>query len=572
VTELGARLDALRESDPDQFRKLMLGLNKITLKPHSGQSEVIASGARFRVLDCGRRWGKTKLAAHILTKKSRKPNQMLWWVAPTYKVVKRGYAEVLTQLPDGVLTHAPPPDTNFDAGRSVILRFKNGTRMEFYSAERPEGMLGAGVDFAVLDEAAIMPMRIWNQIVRPTLMDRQGGAIMISTPRGRNWFYTVWKQGQDPAQPTFASWTFPSWTNPTLPEGEVEAMKASMPRMEYEQEVEAKFLAAGSSTFFYDERCMQHDQILENGMIEDSPPKGYVVLGIDLARTNDYTVLYGSNMDNRRNCYFERMQAVTWPEQKRRIRRAERQLRREGAESVLMMIDSTGVGDPVKEDLEADGYDVVGLNFTTHKANMVRLLAKDLEEAQAFILADAQVSEFENYTMSITPSGKMTYSAPEGEHDDVVCAKMLSHWGCINEGVGAVSVISSGSPLAENDPRTPSDPTKATQNRCPGCHEADRASRGAVPRGWPEDKQIPCRDEWHDADPNETSQDRVASGDSNDLDVALYADGSDEDGPGWDDLIDTELTDAEAAEAIGLGPVGRVLTPQELLLHPEAWR
>lgn len=448
------RLLALKESDPEQFRKLMLALHKITLKPHSGQAHVLNSKARFRVMNCGRRWGKTKLAAHIFVKESRKESQMLWWIAPTYKVVKRGYAEVLAQLPDGVLTHDAPPDTNFDAGRSVILKFKNGSRMEFYSAERPEGMLGAGVDFAVLDEAAIMPGRIWNQIVRPTLMDRLGGALMISTPRGRNWFYKVWTQGQDVLQKDYQSWTFESWTNPTLPPGEVEDMRGSMPRMEYEQEVEAKFLAAGSSTFLFDERAIQSDRILDNGMVEDVPPRGYVVLGIDLARTNDYTVLYGTNMKTRRNCYFERMQAVTWPEQKRRIRRAVRQLQRAGAESVMLVMDSTGVGDPIYEDMEIEGYDVVGLNFTTHKANMVRLLAKDLEEAQAFILSDGQLDEFRNYTMAITPGGKLTYSAPEGEHDDVVAAKMLSHWGCINEGFGEVSVAT---PEGPSD-RIPSDP------------------------------------------------------------------------------------------------------------------
>jgi hypothetical protein len=516
------RLDALRESDPDQFRKLMQSLGKITLRPHAGQQEVLSSEARFLVMNCGRRWGKTKLAAHIITKKARAKKQMLWWVAPTYKVVKRGYAEVLAQLPDGVLTHDPPPDTNFDAGRSVILRFKNGTRMEFYSAERPEGMLGAGVDYAVMDEAAIMPMRIWNQIVRPTLMDRQGGAIMISTPRGRNWFYRVWQQGQDPEQPGFDSWTFPSWSNPTLPEGEVEEMKQSMPRAEYEQEVEAKFLAAGSSVFMFDDRSIQKDRILDNNMIEDRPPKGYVSLGIDLARTNDWTVLYGCNMNDRRNCYFERMQAVTWPEQKRRIRRAVARLRKAGAESVLLMVDSTGVGDPVTEDLEAEGYDVIGLNFTTHKTNMVRLLAKDLEEARAFILGDAQVTEFENYTMKITPGGKMSYSAPEGEHDDVVAAKMLAHWGVVNEGFGDVTMISGGSLPAENE------------------------------------------------EPNGSSDPMNPNG-GTDLDVGLYADEEDE---GWDDLIDEDdaaESEAAAMSAIGLNPVTRRMTPEELLASDEVW-
>jgi Terminase large subunit, T4likevirus-type, N-terminal len=529
MSSASARLEALRDSDPEQFRKLMLELKAITLQPHSGQQKVIASDARFRVMNCGRRWGKTKLAAHILVKKARKKKQMLWWVAPTYKVVKRGYAEVLAQLPDGVLTHEPPPDTNFDAGRSVILRFKNGTRMEFYSAERPEGMLGAGVDFAILDEAAIMPARIWNQIVRPTLMDRKGGAIMISTPRGRNWFYKVWQQGQDPQQPDYASWTFQSWTNPTLPDGEVEAMKASMPRTEYEQEVEAKFLAVGSSVFLLHDRAIQPSKILDTGMVEGVPPKGYVSLGIDLARTNDWTVLYGERMHDRRNCYFERMQAIAWPEQKRRIRRAVAELRKAGAENVMLMVDSTGVGDPIAEDLEADGYDVVGINFSTHKANMVRLLAKNLEDAQAYVLEDGMISEFENYAMSVTPSGKFTYSAPEGEHDDVVAAKMLAHWGTVNEGVGAVSVISSGSLPSEN-----SDPRTANQ----------------------------------ESDTNDTD-----GSESADFDLAVYDAEEGEKGQVWDDLIDVEedMSDEDAMAAIGID-APRAMTPAELLASPDVWR
>jgi hypothetical protein len=436
------RILALKEGDPEAFRKLMLELSKLTLKPHAGQRLVLDSDARFKVMNCGRRWGKTKLAAHIFCKKARKPDQMCWWVAPTYKVVKRGYAEVIRQLPKDVLTHAPPPDTHFDAGRAVTLKFKNGSRMEFYSAERPEGMLGEGVDFCVMDEAAIMNGRIWNQVVRPTLMDRLGGALMISTPRGRNWFYKVYQQGQDLLHPDWESWTFESWTNPTLPEGEVEDMKGAMPRMEYEQEVEAKFLAAGSSTFFFDEKAIQQNRILENGLIEDCPPLGYVVLGIDLARSNDYTVLYGARMRDRRNVYFDRFNAVTWPEQKRFIRRAVRTLKRHGAENVLMVMDSTGVGDPIVEDLETEGYDVVPMKFTNEsKGNMVRLLSKDLEENQAFVLQDAQLDEFRSYTMALTASGKMTYAAPEGEHDDVVSAKMLQHWGCVNEGFGEMTVL-----------------------------------------------------------------------------------------------------------------------------------
>jgi hypothetical protein len=85
--------------------------------PHDGQKVVLDSKARFRVMNCGRRWGKTVLAAKIIVSKSRKKNQMLWWVAPTYRSSSVATPRCCKQLPDGVLAkHAPPP-SNFDAGR-----------------------------------------------------------------------------------------------------------------------------------------------------------------------------------------------------------------------------------------------------------------------------------------------------------------------------------------------------------------------------------------------------------------------------------------------------------------------
>lgn len=421
---MSERLIELAEADPKAALELLEDLERVVVRPHPAQRVVLNNPARFRVLDCGRRWGKTKLAAHLALKKARKRNQMIWWVAPTYKVVKRGYKEILRQLPPNVLAAPAPPETNFDAGRSVILKFKNGTHLEFYSAERPEGMLGEGVDFAVLDEAALMPNHIWEQVVRPTLMDRQGEALMISTPRGRNWFYRAFKRGQNPDEPSWASWQFPSWTNEYLPPGEIEDMKRDLPQVLYEQEVEAKFLAAGSNVF------VVADEIVRPKV----KPQGHVVFGIDLAKTTDYTVIYGANAATRENCYFERFQDVTWPRQRRRIIRAIRQVLKEGATGVTILMDSTGVGDPMVDELEEMGFDVIGKNFTTWKDKMVRLLAKDMEDGRAFILED-EMQEFENYEINITPGGRITYAAPQGEHDDLVAAKMLQHWGIVNEGV-----------------------------------------------------------------------------------------------------------------------------------------
>lgn len=503
-------LRTLYESDPQQFKKVMLALRRKVRQPHAGQQIVLNSTARFRVMNCGRRWGKTVLAAKIIVAASRKPDQMLWWVAPIYRITKRGYDEVLRQLPDGVLAKPAPPSSNFDAGRPVILHFKNGTRMEFYSAERPEGMLGAAVDLVVMDEAARMPAHVWEQTINPTLIDHLGKALMISTPRGRNWFYRVWMKGQGD-DPLWDSWTFTTQDNPTLPPGEADRMAEDMPRLEADQEIYAKFLAAGSSVFLLEDRAIQSNPIIDSGLVvqelEDSHVplvRGHVVLGIDLARTNDYTVMVGCNVRDRRNCFYERFQDVAWSEQRRRIARAVRTLKTNGATGITLCVDEGNAGSVIVEDLEEAGYDVVGVNFTTHKANMVRLLANDLERGRAYVL-DTKLDEFESYQMNMTAAGRMTYSAPEGEHDDVVSAKMLSHWGCVNEGVPDVHTLDAtvAVPSADSDP-------------------------------------------WDDED-------------------------AADDGDEWADLIDTLDDPHDAAVAIGLPDTRRPPTPQELMLNPEVW-
>lgn len=519
---MNERLQRLYEENPAEFRRVMAEALKRTVIPHAGQVPVLESKARFKVMNCGRRFGKTVLAAKIMTTKARKSNQMLWWVAPTYRIVKRGYVEVLKQLPAGSLAKNAPPATNFDAGRAVILEFKNGTTMEFYSAERPEGMLGAAVDFAVLDEAARMKADVWQETVSPTLIDHLGGCLIISTPRGRNWFYDVWLKGQPAGDPEYESWTFITQDNPTLPPGEADRMAATMPKSKADQEIFAKWLAAGSSVFLLGDNAKQSSAIQSNGLVEDGieAVKGHhVFLGVDLARTNDWTVLYGER-DDGYNVFFERMQDVAWAEQRRRIRRAVGTLRRAGATGVTLMIDEGNGQTTTVEDLQDGGYDAIGINFTTNKAPMVRLLANDLERGAARVLDDPQygVLEFENYAMDVTPTGRYTYAAPEGQHDDVVSAKMLAHWGVVNEGTGSVTVI---------DPDGPAD-----------------------------QRPTPTNGPFEDTDP--------------------WGEQEDFEGDSWDDLIDDDPNYEDpqrAAEAVGLVAIDltRPLSPQELLLRDDVW-
>src|SRR2546423_1188349 len=100
------RLIELVEADPAAAAELLQKLQAKNVVPHhGGQDLLMADNTRFQIVCCGRRWGKTLAAAKKCLITARRPNRLVWWVAPTYKVVKRGYAEVLRQLPDNVLTH-----------------------------------------------------------------------------------------------------------------------------------------------------------------------------------------------------------------------------------------------------------------------------------------------------------------------------------------------------------------------------------------------------------------------------------------------------------------------------------
>lgn len=438
-TEDLAAWKALLEVQPGEANHVLSQLRKAVFVPHSGgQTEVMESEARFRVLRAGRRWGKTELAAHeVIMAALSKPNQMVWWVANSDKNVRRGYRKVKTQLPRMLLAKDPPSD----AANDRILTFNNGSAIEFYTAGTPDSLAGEGVDFVVMDEAALIPSNVWFQLVRPTLSDKGGRALIISTPRGRNWFYQVWQRGKG-GNKAYQSWHFPSSNNPLIDLDEVDDARASLPRLLFEQEYLANFVANAASMFTLEGQRQDGSEwsAVRAGLV---PPQGWVVLGIDLAKKEDFTVITGCNAETREPCYLERYNEVSWPVQEEYIIDAIRGLQNDpNVEGVTAVIDSTGLGDVVFDHLEDRGIDVVPINFASghQKERMVRLLAADLEHGRAFITEEER-EEFEHYEYEITKNGRYTFSAPSGAHDDMVSAKLLQNWGVVHEAPPGVRVL-----------------------------------------------------------------------------------------------------------------------------------
>ncbi len=206
-------------------------------EPHPAQNEALTaffSGQRFVAPMFGRQSGKTLLAAHICNYAMGQRDKLIWAVAPSYALCGRLWDFL---LPIAKSTWGRALKVKYTMPQSMSLPW--GTRIEFKSAESPDSMIGAGIDLLVWDEAA--PTKhggsIWQQQLRPTLAHRLAQVLMITTPRGHNWFHDLVQR------PEWWMKQYPSQCNPYLPAPELDAMRREMDDLTYKQEVLAQFVS-----------------------------------------------------------------------------------------------------------------------------------------------------------------------------------------------------------------------------------------------------------------------------------------------------------------------------------------
>jgi len=206
-------------------------------KLHSGQIDVAKSNARFKVLVAGRRWGKTRLGVWLCIAKAMQ-GKKTWWVAPTYSMANEGWKEIRRLGIDyGVVVKEGEKTIYTPTGGYVTVR----------TADNPDRLRGAGLDFIVLDECAYIKEETWKEVLRPTLTERQGGALFISTPRGYNWFSRIFDEAEN--QEDWERWQKPTNTNPLVPLAELDIAKKEIGSFLYSQEYEAQFIEQTGGLF-----------------------------------------------------------------------------------------------------------------------------------------------------------------------------------------------------------------------------------------------------------------------------------------------------------------------------------
>lgn len=208
---------------------------KIGWTPHSGQRKVICSICRNRVVSAGRRFGKSEIGGHKLVTEALNTRLVkselddlgkrreFWIVGPSYTDSEKEFRVMWDRLSKmGLRDYFDKPGSynNPEQGQMVLSLWGGRFLVQAKSEKHPDSLVGEGLSGAILAEAAKLKERTWNKLVRPTLADFGGWSLMTSTPEGKNWFYELWKRGQDPTRPDWDSFRMPSWYNPFVyPEG-----------------------------------------------------------------------------------------------------------------------------------------------------------------------------------------------------------------------------------------------------------------------------------------------------------------------------------------------------------------
>ena len=380
------------------------------------QLPVFKCPARNVVYVKGRRAGGTHGAVMRLVQMAhgRRRTRHLW-IDTVYRNIDKVFARYFRPALRGTRFH-------WNAVHKV-LRFQGGSYCDFGSAERPETLEGWAYDVIWINEAGHVlrdESLYYNTLLPMALESPAAQFFFVGTPKGGGLFQSMFSWGQDPARAEWKSFRHPSMVNPRLDAAELARLREHMPERKYRQEILAEFVT-GDGAVFRDVAALATAQPESEG-----EPGAVYVIGVDLARYGDYTVAWVGRPDRQEAVFCERFHRIPWRLQVERLARLSRRFN-----EARLIVDATGVGDPICEDLRAAGLPVEAVVLTaSRKRDLIDALAVAIEQQRLkFAPHEATQAELESYEQTASPAGHPRTGAPPGRHDDCVIALALCHWG-----------------------------------------------------------------------------------------------------------------------------------------------
>lgn len=224
----------------------MIATPTFDIKLHPKQALVFNDPARFKVMVCGRRFGKSQaLKAEIIKEAFTKPKSNIWYVAPTYGMAKR---IMWLELKEIIPSHFIAAKSEVD----LIITLKNGSQICLFGCDNPDNLRGSGVNLLCLDEYQDFKPGIFEKVLFATLTDRRGRAVIAGTPKQYNLLYELYIRGQDKdwRKQGWRSWQFITADNPFIPRDEIEAARRNLDEKSFQQEYEAQFTNMSGKVYY----------------------------------------------------------------------------------------------------------------------------------------------------------------------------------------------------------------------------------------------------------------------------------------------------------------------------------
>jgi len=370
------------------------------------QIEVVKSKARFKVVMAARRGGKSFMCAQIAILKMLK-GERLFYLTPEFSLAKEFYNHLSKYLPQEIIKSSNKSD--------LTIELITGGYIRFFSGNAADNLRGLKFNYGILDECSYTDnlLETFNTVIRPTLSDYKGGAILISTPKGLNDFNTLYEKGMR-GEDDFQSFHFITTDNPHIDPSEVEAARRVLTEAQFNQEYLAIPSANANNPFGVDNimKCVRQE-------LSKATP---VMIAIDFAKIHDWTVITGLDSGNNL-CLFERFRD-TWENVISKIKEI-----RNKYPYVPIVVDSTGIGSVLLERLQNEVYNVIGFAFTSaSKPVIIHELIKQVEMG-SITFNELTMREMTTFSAKYDGSGNVKYSADNGAHDDIIMSlAMCNHF------------------------------------------------------------------------------------------------------------------------------------------------
>lgn len=298
----------------------------------------------------------------------------------------------------------------------LVIYFKNGSVYQLKGSDQPDALRGPNPMGVIFDEYDTQNAAAWG-IIEPVIRANGGWAWFIGTPRGRQKLYDLYNRGQE-GHKEWGSWLLKASESGIIDPEQLQEARRSMGERLYSQEFECEFLESAGSVF----RGVR--DIMTAQPSKPVPGRLYV-MGVDLAKVQDFTVVRVYDRETNAMIFTDRWQTLDWVYQKRKITAYAHHFH-----DCLTIVDATGLGDPICDDLIRSGVSVIPFKITAQtKKDLVEKLSVWIEQRLFTMFKSEEAAlEYDNFSYDVSPTGGIKYGARSGYHDDIVMADALAIW------------------------------------------------------------------------------------------------------------------------------------------------